>query len=127
MPNNETLILTGGSRGIGAAIARRAAGAGYAVCLSYRSERAAANEVVASITEAGGTAIAVKADVSREEEVRQLFETADTRLGRVSALVNNAGILAPGARVEDMDADRLHRVFTINVIGSFLCAREAVR
>lgn len=121
------LLVTGGSRGIGAAIARLAAARGYAVCLSYRSNAAAADAVVADIERAGGEAIAVAADVASEADVLRLFETVDTRLGRLSALVNNAGILEQQTTVLKMDAGRLQRVLATNVIGAFLCAREAVR
>lgn len=123
----QVLIVTGASRGIGAAIAVLAAQEGYAVCLSYLSNRKAADEVVASITGIGGTAMAVQADVAVEEQVVRLFEQVDASLGRVTALVNNAGILEKQSRVEDMDAARISRVFATNVTGSFICAREAVR
>lgn len=121
------LIVTGGSRGIGAAIARLAAQEGYAVCLSYLGNRGAAEEVVASIAGKGGAALAVQADIAVEEQVVKLFERVDASFGRVTALVNNAGILEKQSRVEDMDAARISRVFATNVVGSFICAREAVR
>lgn len=121
------MIVTGASRGIGAATARLAATQGYAVCVNYRSDRAAADAVVASIAEAGGHAIAVAADVAREADVLRLFEACDRELGALTALVNNAGILERQMRVEEMGAARLERVFATNVIGAFLCAREAVR
>lgn len=121
------LLVTGGSRGIGAATARLAAARGYAVCLSYRSSEAAARTVLAEIERAGGEAIAVAADVASEADVRRMFETVDARLGRLSALVNNAGILERQTTLLDMDAARWQRVLATNVIGSFLCAREAVR
>ncbi len=123
---NSVLLVTGGNRGIGAATARLAARAGHAVCLSYRSHAEEAAAVVAEIRAAGGEAIAVAADVTVEAEVSRLFEQADA-LGPLRALVNNAGMLEPQARVAEMDAARLTRVFAVNVIGSFLCAREAVR
>jgi NAD(P)-dependent dehydrogenase (short-subunit alcohol dehydrogenase family) len=126
-PQQQVMIVTGGSRGIGAATARLAAGRGYAVCVNYRRDRAAAEAVVADVERAGGRAVAVAADVSREDDVVRLFETVDATLGRVTALVNNAGILEPQSRVEDITADRLARVFAANVTGCFLCAREAVR
>ena len=122
-----TIVVTGGSRGIGAETARLAAQRGYAVCVNFRSNRAAAEAVVDGIESAGGKAIAVGADVSVEAEVMRLFETADTRLGRLTALVNNAGILEPQSRVEQMDAARLARIFATNITGAFLCAREAVK
>ena len=124
---HKILIITGGSRGIGAATARLAAAEGYAVCLSYLRNRPAADAVVQEIAKAGGKAIAVAADVAVEADVVRLFETVDAQLGRVTALVNNAGILERHMRVEEMDAGRLARVLAANVIGSFLCAREAVK
>jgi NAD(P)-dependent dehydrogenase (short-subunit alcohol dehydrogenase family) len=122
-----TILVTGGSRGIGAETARLAAQRGYAVCINYRSSRAAAEAVVHGIESAGGKAIAVGADVSVEADVMRLFETADSRLGRLTALVNNAGILETQSRVDQMDAARLERIFATNVTGAFLCAREAVK
>lgn len=121
------MIVTGGSRGIGAAVARLAAGQGYAVCISYLNNHSAAAEVVAEIAGQGGRAIAVQADVAVEAQVVRLFEQVDSTLGRLTALVNNAGILERQARVEDMDAARIARVLATNVVGSFVCAREAVR
>ena len=123
----KTIVVTGGSRGIGAATARLAAERGYAVCVNFRRSGAAAEEVVASITAAGGRALAVGADVSSEPDVVRLFETVDARLGPITALVNNAGILERQTRVEHIDAARLDRIFATNVKGAFLCAREAVR
>jgi NAD(P)-dependent dehydrogenase (short-subunit alcohol dehydrogenase family) len=125
--DNKTIIVTGGSRGIGAATAQRAAAQGYAVCVNYVSDKAAAESVVRSIEGHGGRAIAVAADVSSEADVMRLFETTDKSLGMVNALVNNAGILAHQMRVDQMDAARLNRIFATNITGSFLCAREAVR
>lgn len=124
---NKIVIITGGSRGIGAATARLAAASGYAVCISYLRNREAADAVVQDIVNAGGKAMAVAADVAVEDDVLRLFETVDAKLGRVTALVNNAGILERHMRVEEMDAGRLSRVLAANVIGSFLCAREAVK
>jgi NAD(P)-dependent dehydrogenase (short-subunit alcohol dehydrogenase family) len=121
------MLVTGGSRGIGAATAMLAARRGYAVCVNYRRDRDAADEVVRRIEAGGGVAIAVAADVSQESEVVRLFGTLDATLGPITALVNNAGILERQARVEDMTADRLYRVLATNVVGYFLCAREAVR
>jgi NAD(P)-dependent dehydrogenase (short-subunit alcohol dehydrogenase family) len=121
------VLVTGSSRGIGAATALLAARRGYAVCINYRLNRDAAERVVAEIEALGGRAIAVAADVSTEADVVRLFETCDQRLGPLTALVNNAGILDTQTRVENIDAARLHRIFSTNVIGSFLCAREAVR
>jgi NAD(P)-dependent dehydrogenase (short-subunit alcohol dehydrogenase family) len=121
------LLVTGGSRGIGAATARLAASRGYAVCLSYRSNAAAAGAVVADIERAGGEAFAVAADVASEADVLRLFAAVDARPGRLAALVNNAGILERQTTLLEMDAARWQRVLATNVIGSFLCAREAVR
>jgi NAD(P)-dependent dehydrogenase (short-subunit alcohol dehydrogenase family) len=118
------MIVTGGSRGIGAATARLAATRGYAVCVNYRKERGAAEALA---RELGGKAIAVAADVAEEAEVVQLFETVDRSLGPVTALVNNAGIVDLGTRVEAITPARLQRMFAVNVFGSFLCAREAVK
>ena len=124
---SKTLVVTGGGRGIGAATARLAAERGWAVCVNYRRERAAAEGVANEIARAGGRAVAIGADVSSEDEVARLFDEAERALGPLGGLVNNAGILERQARVEDMDAARLTRVFAVNVIGAFLCAREAVR
>jgi NAD(P)-dependent dehydrogenase (short-subunit alcohol dehydrogenase family) len=123
----KVLIVTGGGRGIGAATARLAAERGYAVCVNYRTNQAAADALVSDIRALGGTALAVGADVASEADVVRLFETADARLGPLTALVNNAGILERQTRVEDIDAARIDRVFATNVRGAFLCAREAVR
>jgi NAD(P)-dependent dehydrogenase (short-subunit alcohol dehydrogenase family) len=123
----KVLIVTGAGRGIGAAVARLAAADGYAVCVNYLSNRAAAADVVAAVAAEGATAVAFRADVSHEEEVMRLFEHVDSTLGRVTALVNNAGILEKQCRVEDMDSARIQRVFSTNVLGAFICSREAVR
>jgi NAD(P)-dependent dehydrogenase (short-subunit alcohol dehydrogenase family) len=123
----QVIIVTGGSRGIGAATARLAAQRGYSVCVNYLRNRGAAERIVAAIEAAGGRAIAVAADVSVEADVVRLFETCDDSLGPLTALVNNAGILETQMRVETMDAARLQRVFGTNVVGAFVCAREAVR
>lgn len=121
------IIVTGGSRGIGAAVAQTAAARGYAVCISYVANSAAAEAVVKGIGEAGGRAIAVRADVAVEADTVALFNTVDKELGPLTALVNNAGILEHQMRIEDMTAERINRVLVTNVTGSFLCAREAVR
>ncbi len=123
----NVMIVTGGSRGIGAATVRLAAGRGYAVCLGFVRSRQAAEAVVGDIERAGGEAIAVPADVASDDDVRRLFEVVDARLGPLTALVNNAGVLERQMRVEEMSAERLNRVFATNVTGAFLCAREAVR
>jgi NAD(P)-dependent dehydrogenase (short-subunit alcohol dehydrogenase family) len=124
---DRVAIITGASRGIGAATALLAASRGYAVCVNFQKNEAAAREVVEAIVRGGGRAIAVGADVSREGDVVRLFETVDWELGTVTALVNNAGILEKQMRVDEMDAERIRRVFDTNVVGTFLCAREAVR
>jgi NAD(P)-dependent dehydrogenase (short-subunit alcohol dehydrogenase family) len=123
----SVLIITGGGRGIGAATARIAAARGYAVCVNYANNRDAAEGVVADIGKAGGRAIAVQADVSEESAVARLFQTVDKELGTVTALVNNAGVIDKQARLAEIDAARLARMFATNVTGPFLCAREAVR
>ena len=127
MNMNKVIIITGGSGGIGAAIAHFAAEEGYAVCVNYINNRGAAESVVASITQKNGIAIAVQANVAVEDEVTRLFEQVDSSLGRVTALVNNAGILDKQSRVEDMNSERINRIFLTNVVGSFICSREAVR
>lgn len=123
----NVVVITGASRGIGAATARLAAAQGFAVCVNYRADHDAAGRVVNAIVADGGTAIAVAADIAREDDVTRLFATVDRELGTLTALVNNAGILEPQMRVDSMDATRLTRVFATNVTGAFLCAREAVR
>ena len=124
---NQVLLITGGSRGIGAATALLAAQRGYAVAVNYASQPRAADEVVHRIRAARGTAIAVQADVGDEAQVMAMFEQVDAQLGRLTALVNNAGVVDMKARVDEMSVARLDRMFRINVIGSFVCAREAVR
>jgi NAD(P)-dependent dehydrogenase (short-subunit alcohol dehydrogenase family) len=123
----RVILITGASRGIGAATARLAAERGYGVCVNYRQDRAAANAVVSAIEKVGSRAAAVRADVAVEADVVRLFETCDRELGVLTALVNNAGILDMQSRVDAMDAARLARVFATNVTGAFMCAREAVR
>jgi NAD(P)-dependent dehydrogenase (short-subunit alcohol dehydrogenase family) len=121
------LIVTGGSRGIGAATAKLAAERGYAVCVNYERDGDAAKTVVASIAATGGRAMAVRADVSVDADVVRLFHESDSHLGPLTALVNNAGIVEPQSRLEIMTAERITRTFAVNVVGSMLCAREAVR
>jgi NAD(P)-dependent dehydrogenase (short-subunit alcohol dehydrogenase family) len=123
---NDVVVITGGSRGIGAATARLAGAKGYAVCVGYRQNRQAAEDVVRAIEGAGSRAVAVPADVADESAVVSLFGAADA-LGRIVGLVNNAGVLERQMRVEAMDAARLQRVLATNVVGAFICAREAVR
>jgi len=126
-PPEQVLIVTGASRGIGAATARLAARRGYAVAINYRRDHDAAEQVVRTIQRENGHALAVQADISSEAEVARLFETADRELGPLSALVNNAGTLEPQMRLDAMDAARIERTFATNVTGAFLCCREAVR
>ncbi|MBC7583098.1 MAG: SDR family oxidoreductase [Tardiphaga sp.] len=120
------VIITGGSRGIGRAAALKAAAAGFKVVVGYASNEAAANDVVAAIEATNGKAIAVKCDVGVEADILALFKSADA-FGPLGALVNNAGIVGPSIRVEDMTAERITRMLAVNVTGSFLCAREAVK
>jgi NAD(P)-dependent dehydrogenase (short-subunit alcohol dehydrogenase family) len=124
---NPVLLVTGGGRGIGAATALLAAKRGYAVAVNYASNSLAADEVVRAIRAGGGTAMAVQADVGDEAQVLAMFEKVDAKFGRLTALVNNAGVVDVQARVDEMSVPRLERMFRINVIGSFVCAREAVR
>jgi NAD(P)-dependent dehydrogenase (short-subunit alcohol dehydrogenase family) len=124
---SKLMLVTGASRGIGAATARLAAERGYAVCVNSRSRRDAADAVVAAIARARGKALAVGADVASEADVARMFDTAEKALGPVSVLVNNAGILEQQMRLEDMSLARLERVLAANVTGTFLCSREAVR
>ncbi len=123
----KVIIITGSSRGIGAATALKAASQGYAVCVNYVNNEAAANSIVQQIREKDGIALAVKADVSREKDVHYLFEQVDSQLGSINALVNNVGVLEQKMRVDQMDKARLERVLRTNIIGYFLCAKEAVK
>lgn len=124
---DATVIVTGGSRGIGAAAALAAARHGWAVAVNYTRDQRAADAVVAAIRQAGGRALAVQADVAEPEQVTALFERVDRALPPLQGLVNNAGVVDQAARVDQMDAARLQRMFAVNVFGSFHCAREAVR
>ena len=124
---DNVIVITGGSRGIGAATAYLAAERGYAVCVNYRRNIEAANTVVETIRQRGGRGVAIAADIAIESDVIALFQTVDNQLGPITALVNNAGILEQQLRVENLDAARLNRVFAANITGSFLCAREAVK
>ncbi|QDV88566.1 glucose 1-dehydrogenase [Planctomycetes bacterium TBK1r] len=123
----KVAIVTGASRGIGAATARLLGRNGYRVAVNFRQRSNAAQAVVEQIVADGGDAFAVQADVSDENEIRRLFAAVDDRWGRLDALVNNAGILEPQATVQAITADRLNRIFSVNVIGPFLCCREAIQ
>jgi NAD(P)-dependent dehydrogenase (short-subunit alcohol dehydrogenase family) len=124
---SKVMLITGASRGIGAATARLAARQGYALCLNYHQREDAANQVLEQIRAAGVSAITVKADVADENQVLAMFDVIDREFGRLDVLVNNAGMLEQQMRLEKMDAARWTRVLGANVIGSFLCAREAIK
>lgn len=124
---SRVMLITGASRGIGAATARLAARQGYALCLNYHQREDAANQVLEQVRDAGVSAITVKADVADEDQVSAMFKVIDREFGRLDVLVNNAGMLEQQMRLEQMDAARWARVLGANVIGSFLCAREAIK
>jgi NAD(P)-dependent dehydrogenase (short-subunit alcohol dehydrogenase family) len=124
---DKVLLVTGGGRGIGAATARLAAQQGWAVAVNYTANSLAADEVVRAIRADGGTAMSVQADVANEDQVLAMFARVDAKLGRLTGLVNNAGVVDVTSRVDEMSVARWRRMFDINVIGSMLCAREAVR
>jgi NAD(P)-dependent dehydrogenase (short-subunit alcohol dehydrogenase family) len=124
---DKVMIVTGGGRGIGAATVRLAAERGYAVCVNYLRDERSAQKLVTQIEQKGGKALAVAGDVAEEVDVMRLFDAVDRKLGRVTALVNNAGVVDVRARVEEMTVARLERMFAVNVIGTILCAREAVK
>ncbi len=123
----SVLVVTGGSRGIGAAICRIGAERGWAVCVNYASSAEEADGVVADIEAAGGRAIAVQADVSRPDDVATMFRQVDGALGPVTGLVNNAGIMGSGGRVEALEADKTRRMFEVNTLGPFLCSQAAIQ
>jgi NAD(P)-dependent dehydrogenase (short-subunit alcohol dehydrogenase family) len=123
---DRVVVITGGSRGIGRAAAIAAADRGFRIVVGYASNKAAADEVVTQIERKNGKAIAVKCDVAHEKDILALFKAAD-EFGTLGALVNNAGIVGPSVRVEDMSAERVQRMMAVNVTGSILCAREAVK
>ena len=123
----KVVLVTGGSRGIGAAVAKGAARDGYRVAVNYVSDENAANAVVAIIEQAGGEAFAVQGDVGSEADIMAMFEAVDARWGRLDALVNNAGVVDLAARLDEMSTARMERMMRINIIGSLLCAREAVK
>jgi NAD(P)-dependent dehydrogenase (short-subunit alcohol dehydrogenase family) len=122
-----TLVVTGASRGIGAAIARLAGQRGYVVALNFSSGEAEARKVAAQIVDAGGRALPIRADVSREDQIVDLFKTAERELGPIKSLVNNAGVTGGFARVENLTTEAIEKTFAVNVTGAMLCAREAVR
>ena len=124
---SKVVLITGGSRGIGAATALLAAKQGYAVAVNYTANSLAADEVVRLIRADGGQAITVQADVAREADVLAMFDKVDAKFGRLTALVNNAGVVDQTSRVDAMSVARLQRMFEVNVLGSFVCAREAVK
>ncbi|HEY6820386.1 MAG TPA: SDR family oxidoreductase [Burkholderiales bacterium] len=123
----RTLLITGAGRGIGAATARLAAERGYAVAINYLRDESSAVKLKAELEKAGARAVVVPGDVSIEADVVRMFQAVDRSLGRLTALVNNAGIVDVSTRVENMGAARLQRMLAVNVIGSFLCAREAIK
>ena len=127
MQESGTLIVTGASRGIGAAIARLAGARRYPIAVNFNNGEAEANRVAEEIKSAGGRALAIHADVSREDQIRSLFQTAERELGPITALVNNAGVTGGFARVENVTAEAIEKAFAVNVTGAILCAREAVR
>lgn len=123
----KSILVTGGSRGIGRATAIIAGGRGWSVGINYAGNEAAAAETVAAVARAGGRAIAIRGDVAREADVVAMFDTAQKAFGRIDGLVNNAGIVAPAAKLADASAERLRRIFDVNVLGAYFCAREAAR
>jgi len=125
--NTRVTLVTGAGRGIGAATARLLAAQGHAVAVNYARDAAAAGTLVERIVQAGGRAMAVQADVSLEADVLRLFRAIDDELGPLTGLVNNAGVVDVAARVDAMSVARIERIFAVNVLGSFLCAREAVK
>jgi NAD(P)-dependent dehydrogenase (short-subunit alcohol dehydrogenase family) len=127
MQESGTLIVTGASRGMGAAIARLASHHGYAVAVNFSRGEAEAKKIAAEIIGSGGRALPIRADVSRGEDILRLFKTAEQELGPIKALVNNAGVTGRFARVENVTAEAIEKTFAVNVTGAMLCAREAVR
>lgn len=123
----KTILITGGSRGIGAATALLAASQGFAVAVNYHKSKAAADDIVNRIRAGNGTAVAIGADASHEEDIIRLFEETEQQLGPVTCLVNNAGILETQTTLLEMDAARLSRIFKVNITGPMICAREAVK
>ena len=122
----KVVLITGGARGIGAATARLLAQSGFEVCINYVGNHVAANALVKSIVEAGGVAQCVQGDVSKQEDVKKIFAFVKMQFGQLDALVNNAGILATYSRFENMDSERFLRLFSVNVFGAMMCAKEAI-
>ena len=127
VPRSPLILITGGSRGVGAATARLAAARGYDVALSFVSDEAAALAVAADVASAGRRALPVRADSADPEQVAQLFAAIDREFGRIDVLVNNAAVLAPQCRLEDLGIERMRRIFAVNAIGPILCAQQAAR
>lgn len=127
LPQAPVILITGGSRGVGAATARLAAARGYDVAISYVSDQAAALAVANDVKAAGRRALVVRADSAEPEQVAALFAAIDREFGRIDVLVNNAGILGPQSRLEDLDFARMQRIFAVNAIGPMLCAQQAVK
>jgi NAD(P)-dependent dehydrogenase (short-subunit alcohol dehydrogenase family) len=123
----SVLVVTGGSRGIGAAVCRRAAAKGWACCVNYAKDERGADSVVLEITKSGGNAIAVRADIADPAQVEAMFIEVDRKLGPVTGLVNNAGVMGSQGRVEDLDADLTRRLFEVNALAPFLCSKEALK
>lgn len=123
----KRMLITGASRGIGAATARLAATHGYDLCLNYVNDANAAERVASNAREKGSRVCVVQGDVASEDDVLNIFAVMDTELGGIDVLVNNAGIVKPQTTILEMDSDRMRRVFDVNIVGSFLCAREAVK
>lgn len=127
IPSNSVILITGGSRGVGAATARLAARQGYDVAISYAANESAAHAVVAEVQSTGRRAVAVRADNADPSQVAELFATVDRAFGRLDVLVNNAAMLARQSRLEDLGFERMQRIFAVNAIGPMLCAQQAVR
>jgi NAD(P)-dependent dehydrogenase (short-subunit alcohol dehydrogenase family) len=127
MQNKKIVLITGAGRGIGAATAKLFAANNYAVCINYKSDTHSAQGIAQQIEQAGGHCICIQADVSQEQDVIRLFDEIDSQLGKVSVLVNNAGILQPQMRLEQMSAARINKILTTNVTSYFLCSREAIK
>ncbi|WP_444940241.1 SDR family oxidoreductase [Microbulbifer sp. ZKSA004] len=125
--NKKVALITGGNRGIGAATAKLLAHRGYQIAISYRQRKQQAEELIAELRSFGVLAIAVRADISSEKDIVQLFNTVDEQLGPISCLVNSAAIIKPQMRVETMDAERINEILRTNVTGTLLCCREAIK